>query len=367
MRIRSFDAFDDLRRTVSESSPPPAPPDPFHSLEWFELLARHGMDAPRLHLLLAGESLALPLHWQGNSLASLGNFYSGLFGPMEITGIMAGAGGSDNAAGGAADNTADGAATTWQVVCAHLRAARPRPAVINLKPLDAQGAFFSDMRRSLATAGYWVDSYFCFGNWTYATAGCNFSDYFAQRPSALRNTVRRARHKLDGAGSWHITIHTTAGPDLDAAINQYETIYARSWKSAESYPGFIRALCQLAAQQGWLRLGVLTLGDKPVASQLWLFCAGTSYIFKLAYDPDAARYSPGSVLTAAMMEHAIDQDHAREIDYLSGDDAYKRDWMSQRRERVGLIAFDPATPRGLFAGLRHFGGHALKKLLGKTA
>lgn len=349
MRIRSFDAFDDLRQALAAFAPSSAPPDPFHTLEWFELLARHGMDKPRPHLLLAGESLVLPLRWQGGGLASLSNFYSGLFGPAAIH---------------ADDNRS---AATWQTASEHLRAGRPRPAFIDLKPLDAQGGFFSDMRRALAMAGYWVDSYFCFGNWTHPTAGRGFANYFAERPSALRNTVRRARHKLDRAGPWRIDIHTAPGPDLDAAINQYETIYERSWKSAEAYPGFIRALCHLAAGQGWLRLGVLTRDGTAVASQLWLFCAGTSYIFKLAYDPAAARYSPGSVLTAALMEHALDVDHAETIDYLSGDDAYKRDWMSQRRERVGLIAFDPATPRGLLAGLRHFGGRALQRLRGKSA
>ena len=56
--------------------------------------------------------------------------------------------------------------------------------------------------------------------------------------------------------------------------------------------------------------------------------------------------SVGSVLTAAMMEHAMDIDKVKEVDYLSGDDAYKADWMACRRERTGLIAIDLRKSKG---------------------
>ena len=34
-----------------------------------------------------------------------------------------------------------------------------------------------------------------------------------------------------------------------------------------------------------------------------------------------------------LMRHVIDVDQVREVDFGSGDDAYKKDWMSDRRER----------------------------------
>lgn len=56
------------------------------------------------------------------------------------------------------------------------------------------------------------------------------------------------------------------------------------------------------------------------------------------------------------MEHVIDIDRVAEIDYLIGDDLYKRDWVSCRRERRGLIAFNPAFPLGWLGAIRHFAG-----------
>ena len=61
------------------------------------------------------------------------------------------------------------------------------------------------------------------------------------------------------------------------------------------------------------------------------------------------------------MEHVLDVDKVREVDYLTGDDKYKQDWMSHRRERWGILAMNPRTVRGALAILRHIGGRAVKR------
>jgi hypothetical protein len=48
-----------------------------------------------------------------------------------------------------------------------------------------------------------------------------------------------------------------------------------------------------------------------------------------------------------MFRNAIELDRAALIDYGSGDDVYKQDWMSTRRLRVGIEAFDRRHPLGL--------------------
>jgi CelD/BcsL family acetyltransferase involved in cellulose biosynthesis len=55
----------------------------------------------------------------------------------------------------------------------------------------------------------------------------------------------------------------------------------------------------------------------------------------MAYDEAFAEYAPGTLLTSHLMEYVIDQDHVTEVDYLIGDDAYKKDWMSCRRGALG--------------------------------
>ncbi len=68
------------------------------------------------------------------------------------------------------------------------------------------------------------------------------------------------------------------------------------------------------------------------------------------------------MLTGHLMQHALDVDRVQHLDYLIGDDPYKRNWTPLRRERRGLIVFNPASARGLFLAARHFAGRALQGL-----
>lgn len=110
-----------------------------------------------------------------------------------------------------------------------------------------------------------------------------------------------------------------------------------------------------------MRLGLLMLGDRPVAAQIWIVCAGSALIFKLAFDPELRSLSVGTLLTARMLQSALEEDRVREIDYLTGDDPNKKDWMTHRRERYGIIAFNPRTVFGLAAAARHFAGRQLRR------
>ncbi len=317
----------------------------FERSDWYSLLAQ--LFEGRLQLFVAREgdsALCLPLVAEGRRLVSLSNYYTGLYGPLW-----------------AGNPSAEWRTAALNALCRRLRT-ELRPATVQLHPLDPESNTCRELRQALQSAGYRLADYFCFGNWHLPCAGLRFADFFSARPAAVRNTVRRSRAKLDKAGAWRIAILTEPDARLEQGLNNYEAIYRKSWKPAESHPGFVRELCRLAARQGWLRLGELQVDGNAIASQIWLVDNGTAFIFKLAYDPDAARYSPGSVLTAALMEHALDHDRVGEIDYLSGDDAYKRDWMTHRRERIGLIAFDIATPRGMAAYLRHQAGLAWRRL-----
>ncbi len=69
---------------------------------------------------------------------------------------------------------------------------------------------------------------------------------------------------------------------------------------------------------------------------------------------------PGTLITAMLMKHVIDVDQVKEVDYLIGEDNYKRIWMSHRRERRGIIAYNPRSLPGLAGLARERAGRLVK-------
>lgn len=296
---------------------------------WHALLAEHvfqpGDGASWLVLREDGCCKALwPVQW-GPTPGALSNFYTVLYRPWH-----------------APDVSPEGLtelASAFRARCA----GRPRSI---FGPMDPTIPEFEAMERALCRAGLVTFRYFRFGNWYLPCAGLPRSEYVASRQSTLRNNIRRLGKRLarDG-GSLELI---TGGSRLEAGTTAYSQVYASSWKRPEPYPEFIPALIHDCARRGTLRLGIAWLGDKAIGAQLWIVGNGRAEAVKAAYHDAFKNYSIGLLLTAMLIEQALDVDTVSEIDFTVGDESYKRYWMSHRRERWGIAAYDPRTAAGLF-------------------
>ena len=63
-----------------------------------------------------------------------------------------------------------------------------------------------------------------------------------------------------------------------------------------------------------------------------------------------------------MLFRSLDHDAVKEVDFLIGDDAYKRDWMTHRRERWGIEAYDPFTLGGLLGLSKELIGRLMRRI-----
>ena len=186
--------------------------------------------------------------------------------------------------------------------------------------------------------------------------------YLAARPGALRETIRRKTAAAARNATLHlacITEPSAVGPALLA----YDEVYGRSWKEAEPFPAFNAALLPRLAAMGALRMGVMWADHRPIAAQYWTVWQGAATVLKLAYDEAFKSQSPGTVLTAWLIKRLIERDGIGEIDFGRGDDPYKRNWVSDRRLRTGILLFNPRRVGGLTALARHAAGR-LRRVLG---
>jgi hypothetical protein len=229
----------------------------------------------------------------------------------------------------------------------------PTP-VLDLSPIDA------DIAKGIQGGGWHTRTYRCSGNWFQPCEGISGDKYMAGRSSQTLNTWKRKGKKFGGR------LELLTNPS-DAEIEAYGRVYANSWKGHEESPEFVAGWIRVCAREGWLRLGMAWLDDVPVGVAFWFVRNGKAYIYKLAHDEAYANLSTGTLLTAMLFRHVLDVDRVVEVDYLTGDDAYKREWTNCRRQRVGVIASNMRTARGMLRAMYEAAGSLTSRVQRTTA
>ena len=289
---------------------------PFDRLEWWSALDELCLPGEAPLLALAGEgearcALAMMRRPGSGQLRSLANWYSFWARPV----------------------FADGGEALLSVLARDLARLARR---ISLSPMPEPDA--ARVAAAFAAAGWAVRADQIDVNHRVELAGRSFAEYWAARPGRLRETVRRKGSK--GLVKLRIAERFDAADWAD-----YDHVYAHSWKPDEGSPAFLRRFAQAEGKAGTLRLGLALIEGRPVAAQLWTIEHGTAYIHKLAHVEDAKAHSPGTLLSHALFAHAIDRDGVSTIDFGTGDDAYKRDWMEAVRPMLRLDMHRPRDPR----------------------
>ncbi len=234
--------------------------------------------------------------------------------------------------------------------------------VMRFGPMDPDSPVYHALLNELQVAGWIPFKYFCFKNWYLDVPG-DWDAYLKSRTSKLRSNIKRGVKKFLAEGG-ELEILTGRG-DVEKAVDEFHEVYSASWKKPEPYPDFIPSLIRLLSSKGMLRLGVARLRGKPIAVQLWIVGQGRASIYKVAYHEEFSSFSPGTVLTSHLLQHAIEQDRVAEVDFLIGNDDYKKIWMSACRERWGVVAYNPRSYLGLALMAVELLGRIKKQVVGK--
>lgn len=304
---------------------------PFDRAGWFDLLQAHGFTGKgRVDAHGASESATawLPLRLEKpGHFAGLTNWYSFSFRPLFS---------------GDGDRTAALATLSKDL--------RQQAGRLSLYPiLDGDR---NTIAAALRKAGWWVKETSAGDRHWLDLSDMDHDGWWASRPGALRNTVQRKAKK----GIVNIALFTAFDADAWAA---YEKIYAASWKPEEGHPALLRAFAEMESARGTLRMGLARIEGAPVAAQFWTVEDGTAFIHKLAHVEDSLKASPGTLLSAALFRHVITVDGVRRVDFGTGNDNYKRDWMNRHDPLWRLEAFNPSRIAAWGPALKAFARSAL--------
>jgi hypothetical protein len=284
---------------------------PFDRLEWFTLLEQRGGKVPLIALARDGAAfVALPLMQEGGALVPLANWYSFTWRPVGTS-----------------------SSSLLEEIARNLKS---RGSRVILSPLPDEDGSAVALKNAFCATGWATILERCDNNHVLPIERRAYAEYLAGRPGQLRTTLKRKTKHVE------TEILLNFEP---SAWQIYETIYENSWKPEEGAPAMLRAFAEQEGAAGRLRLGIARHEGRPVAAQLWTVENDVAYIHKLAHLEEAKPLSAGTVLTAALMEHTIDCDRVSLVDFGTGDDGYKRDWMEAVRPRYRLTALDRRDPR----------------------
>jgi CelD/BcsL family acetyltransferase involved in cellulose biosynthesis len=315
------------------------------SIDWFDLLQKNVYPVdPGIRYYFVAEDkrpstiLPLRLSTKGRvkTVESLGNYYTSLYTPLL---------------------TKD----SDLLALRHMLAAATRDHggahVMRFAPMNPESPAYRCLFNELHAVGWIPFRFFCFGNW-FLRVEDDWQGYLKKRSANLRSSIKRRSKELAAAGGTLEVVSSTEG--IEQAIADFQEVYSASWKIPEPYTDFVPSLIRRLSSIGMLRLGIARLQKRPIAAQLWIVGQGKASIYKVAYHNAFAAFSPGTVLTSHLLQHVIEQDHVKEVDFLTGDDEYKQFWMSDRRERWGIVAYNPRTIIGFALFIQEVSGRIAK-------
>lgn len=159
-----------------------------------------------------------------------------------------------------------------------------------------------------------------------------------------RKELRRQRARLEDAGA--VRFETLAArKDLELWTQDFLTLERAGWKGGKNSAlasnadgaGFFRAALARAFDAGLLDFHRLCTGDKPIAMIVNFIDSGAGYSFKIAYDEDFARFSPGVLLEIEMMRALEQREGLRFIDSCAARDHPMINSLWRERREIEAI------------------------------
>jgi len=324
-----FDDFDAAAAAARGLLDRAAQGELFDRLEWFRATWEHVSPGTRPLIVRAVSEKAQAwlffARQADGSLAALASWYTLAFRPVFT-------GNPDEA-------------VRLRLLTAIAKRLRGRVGHIALRPVPVEDGTADLLLTAFRRAGWGATRSAATVNWIADVADMDFATYWAMRPGQVRSTVSRKGPKTG------LEVEIFDHFD-EVAWDAYEAVYAVSWKPEEGSPAFVRAMAEREGAAGTLRLGIGRIAGEPVAAQFWTVENGTAIIHKLAYAEAAVEKSPGTLLSHAMFRRAIEQDRVARIDYGTGNDGYKAQWMDRARPLERIDLFNLRRPAGLIGYAR---------------
>jgi CelD/BcsL family acetyltransferase involved in cellulose biosynthesis len=166
--------------------------------------------------------------------------------------------------------------------------------------------------------------------------------------SRRRADLRRAARRAEQLGPVRCEVLSPTAAELGPALDELFRVEAAGWKGRARTAlahdplrgAFFKRYAAAAAATGILRLCFLRIGDRAAAAQLAVETGGHFWLFKVGFDDEFARCSPGALLMRHTVAHAA-QRGLDAYELLGYAEPWTELWTRTMRPCVRLHAYPP--------------------------
>lgn len=159
------------------------------------------------------------------------------------------------------------------------------------------------------------------------TLASDWESYLAGVNKKQRHEIRRKIRKIETEAEtrWYVV---DSEAEVEQAMVDFISLHQKSAQDKEEFwsealVAFFRALALELTRCGWLKLYFIEVNGAQAAAMLCFDYHDEFLLYNSGYDPEQfAQLSPGNVLTAYTIQHAIELGRKR-YDFLRGDEIYK--------------------------------------------
>lgn len=248
---------------------------------------------------------------------------------------------------------------------AAIRKTRALPNVVSLKEMDADSEAYAAIQKTIA------DQHLAHLTLTRTLRPAVTRESGVKTSGSTRKKMRQDWNRLSALGTLEM-VNERNGDAARTAFEEFLDLEKRSWKGengtailcSERDTEFTRRLIGDLAAEGNASVAVLRLDGRTIAAQVLLYCGTTAYTWKIAFDAEFAKYSPGVLVVDKMTEHLFAATDVQAIDSCSAQDSFMARIWTGRKTMVDMVV-DVSPTRSLVFGMeaaRQYGYERLRDL-----
>jgi CelD/BcsL family acetyltransferase involved in cellulose biosynthesis len=255
-----------------------------------------------------------------------------------------------------------------EVMPAFFAAIRKNPAlpnVVSLKEMDADSQAYAAIQKTIA------DQRLAHLTLTQTLRPAVTREKGVKNSGSTRKKLRQDWNRLSALGKLEMVNERNAEA-TQMAFEEFLELEKRSWKGekgtailcSERDTEFTRRLIGDLAAEGNASVAVLRLDGRTIAAQVLLYCGTTAFTWKIAFDTEFAKYSPGVLVVDKMTEQLFTATDMQAIDSCSAQDSFMAQIWTGRKAMVDTVV-DVSPTRSLVFGLeaaRQYGYERLRDL-----